>query len=107
MSTIKHDKDLDSGSDFSDEELFKYLADHPDYITKIKGNMSSWLICEEPIKLLKRVVKILREDVGFTKENAKIIQEEFYEDAGEPYETLDLIEKFLKRNGDNNNGKIK
>ena len=51
--------------------------------------------CKKPIKFLQRVVKVLREDVGFTEDNARAIQEEFG-DLGEPYETLKIIEDYLK-----------
>ena len=91
--------------EYSEQKILEYLIDHPDYVVHIRGSKHSVALCKKPIELLQRVAKVLREDVGFTKEKARIIQEEFYEDIGEPYETLNLIEDYLKENENGSNSK--
>ena len=97
MKWIKEKSQTDDNIDtegYTTEELFTYLENY-DYITQIKGHRYSIEMCKEPIELLKRVVKVWREE--YPKEDEKMIIEEFG-DLGEPCETLNLIEKFLKEN---------
>ncbi len=61
--------------DVSEEELFKDL-------------------CKEPVALLKRVIRVFREE--YPKEIEKAIIKEFG-DAGKPCETLNLIEGYLEK----------
>ena len=97
MNWIKEQSQTDDNIDtsgYSTEELFTYLENH-NYITQIKGRRYTVEMCKEPIELLQRVIRVFREE--FPKKIEKIIIREFG-DLGEPYETLDLIEKFLEEN---------